>query len=39
MHDNAFDLIVSDIMMPGINEFEFARSGRKYPNSVYDSKG
>ena len=28
MYDNVFDLIISDIMMPGIDGFEFAKNIR-----------
>lgn len=34
MYDNVFDLIVSDIMMPGINGFEFATDIREMNKEI-----
>ena len=34
MYDNLFDLIVSDIMMPGIDGFEFARTIREQNEDI-----
>ena len=34
MYANAFDLIVSDIMMPGIDGFEFARTVRELDENI-----
>jgi len=34
MYDNVFDLIVSDIMMPGINGFEFAEDVREMNKEI-----
>lgn len=34
LHDNVYDLIVSDIMMPGIDGFEFARTVRELDGNI-----
>lgn len=34
MYDNVFDLIVSDIMMPGIDGFEFVKSVREISDEI-----
>ena len=34
MYENAFDLIVSDIMMPGIDGFEFAKTVRSLNEEI-----
>lgn len=34
MHDNTYDLIVSDIMMPGIDGFEFAKTVRELDENI-----
>lgn len=34
MYDNTFDLIVSDIMMPGIDGYEFAQTVRKLNENI-----
>lgn len=34
MYNNAFDLIVSDIMMPGIDGFEFAKTVRELNENI-----
>ncbi len=34
LYDNTFDLIVSDIMMPGVDGFEFARNIRDVNNEI-----
>ncbi len=43
MYDKTFDLIVSDIMMPGIDEFEFVKNRSdfegRYSYFVYDRTG
>lgn len=34
MYNNAFDLIVSDIMMPGINGYDFAKTVRRLDENI-----
>ncbi len=34
LHDNTYDLIVSDIMMPGIDGFEFAKTVRELDENI-----
>lgn len=34
LYENMFDLIVSDIMMPGVDGFEFAKSIREFNNDI-----
>ena len=34
LHDNTYDLIVSDIMMPGIGGFEFAKTVRELDENI-----
>ena len=34
MYNNLYELIISDIMMPGINGFEFAESVRKVNRTI-----
>ena len=35
MYDNHIDLIISDIMMPGIDGFEFAKSVRDIDKNIH----
>ena len=34
LYDNLFDLIVSDIMMPGVDGFEFAKNVRELNDEI-----